>query len=118
MTVSTKKIEIAAELDSDSSDTAHESSVSGFETISKKKSKRYCVFRQEWLTEDGLLWLGKIDKSIANYTVCRQSFSVKYEGKSAVTTQAESTKHKNAVASQKQVRLFQFFCEEKYGRGE
>jgi len=55
---------------------------------------------------------------IANCTVCRQSFSVKYEGKSAVTTRAESTKHKNVVASQKQCKAISFFSEEKYGRGE
>ena len=58
-----EKIEIAAESDSESSDKAHESSVSGFETTPKKKSKCYCVFRPEWLTEDGLLCLGEIDLS-------------------------------------------------------
>ena len=48
-----ERIEIAKESDSESSDKAHESSVSGFETTPKKKSKRYCVFRPEWLTNIG-----------------------------------------------------------------
>jgi len=59
-----EKIKIAAESDSESNDKAHESSVSGFENTPKKKSKRYCVFRPEWLTEDGLLWLGKTDRNL------------------------------------------------------
>ena len=46
-----EKIEIATESDSESSDKAHESPVSGFETTPKKKSKHYCIFRPEWLTE-------------------------------------------------------------------
>ena len=41
--------------------------------------------------------------------ICRQSFSVKYEGKSAVTTHADSMKHKNAVKWQKQSKSISSF---------
>ena len=112
MTVLAKKSKLPQN-HSENSDKAHESSVSGFETTPKKTSKCYCVFHPEWLTEDGLLWLGKIDESTANCTVCRQSFSVKYEGKYAVTTHAESTKHKNTASQKQSKAISKKFCEEK-----
>ena len=44
-----------------------------------KPTKRYCVFRSEWLKEEGMSWLFKIDDFTANCTLCRQSFSVRYD---------------------------------------
>jgi len=46
MTLSTKKIEIATESDSESSDKADESSVSGFETTPKKNQSATVFFVQ------------------------------------------------------------------------
>ena len=54
------------------------------QTPPKKKvklAKRYCVFRSEWLKEEGMSWLSKVDDFTGNCTLCRQSFSVKYDGK-------------------------------------
>lgn len=101
-------------LDSDPGDDTNKghglsSSVSALETPPKKKAKRYCVFRPEWSSEHGWSWLDKIDDFTANCMICHQSFSVKYEGKSAVVTHAESTKHKNAVSSQKQSKAISTF---------
>ena len=67
-----------------------------------KAAKRYCVFRSEWFKEEGMSWLSKVDDFTPNYTLCRQSFSVKYDGKSAVSSHAKSTKHKKAIIVQKQ----------------
>ena len=57
-----------------------------------KPAKRYSVFRSEWLKEEGMSWLSKVDDFTANCTLCRQSFSVKYNGKSPVSSHAKSTK--------------------------
>ena len=89
-------------------DSVENESRQSLETPPKKKAKRYCVFRPEW-KDDGLFWLTKVDDFTANCTVCRQSFSVKYEGKSAVTTHAKSSKHRNSVASQKQSKAISTF---------
>ena len=59
-----------------------------------KPTKRYCVFRSEWLKEEGMSWQSKVADFTANCTLCRQFFSVKYDGKSAVSSHAKSTKHK------------------------
>lgn len=79
------------------------------QTPPKKKAKRYCVFNSDWLAEESLSWLSKVDDFTANCTVCQQSFSVKYDGKSAVSSHAKSTKHKNAIAVQKQNKTLSAF---------
>ena len=55
-------------------------------------------------------WPSKVDDFTANCTLCRQSFSVKYGGKSEVSSHAKSTKHKRTIIVQKQNKtLFAFF---------
>ena len=46
-------------------------------------------------------WLSKADDFPTNCTFCRQSFSVKYDGKSAVSSHAKLTKHKRTIIVQK-----------------
>ena len=75
------------------------------QTPPKKKvklAKRYCVFRSEWLKEEGMSWLSKVDDFSGNCTLCRQSFSVKYDGKFAVSSHAKSQKHKRNITLQKE----------------
>ena len=75
------------------------------QTPPKKKvklAKRYCVFRSEWLKEEGMSWLSKVDDFTGNCTLCRQSFSVKYDGKFAVSSHAKSQKHKRNITLQKE----------------
>ena len=74
-----------------------------------KPTKRYCAFRSEWLKEEGMSWLSKVNDFTANYTLCRQSFSVKYDGKSAVSSHAKSTKHKRTIIVQKQNKTLSAF---------
>ena len=71
--------------------------------------KRYCVFRSEWLKEEGMSWLSKVDDFTANCSLCRQSFSVKYDGKSAVSSYAKSTKYKGTIIVQKQNKTWSAF---------
>ena len=107
MTVLTKKSKLPQN-HSENSDKAHESSVSGFETTPKKTSKCYCVFHPEWLTEDGLLWLGKIDESTANCTSAVSHFlsSMRVNMQLLLMLNQQNIKilhHRNKV------RLFQIF---------
>ena len=73
------------------------------QTRPKKKvklAKRYCVIHSERLKEEGMSWLSKVDDFTANCTLCRQSFSVKYNGKFAVSCHAKSQKHKRNIILQ------------------
>ena len=54
-------------------------------------------------------WLSKVDDFTANCTLCRQSFSVKYDGKSTVSSHAKSTKHKRTIIVQKQNKTLSAF---------
>ena len=100
---------VGAVSNTESSDNDNETSVNSVQTPPKKKAKRCCLFRREWLLDNDFGWLSQTDDYTANCTICRQSFSVKYEGKSAVTTHAESMKHKNAVKLQKQSKSISSF---------
>ena len=82
------------------------------QTLPKKKvksTKQNCVFRSEWLKEEGMSWLSKIDDFTANCTLCQQSFSVKYDGKSTVSSHAKLTKHKRTITVQKQNKTLSDF---------
>ena len=83
-----------------------------------KPTKRYCVFSSEWLKKEGMSWLSKVDDFTANCTLCRQSFAVKYDGKSSVSSHAKSTKHKRTIIVQKQNKtLSDFFVKTNKQRG-
>ena len=74
-----------------------------------KPTKQYCVFRSEWLKEEDMSWLPKVDYFTADCTLCRQSFSVKYDGKSAVSSHAKSATHKRIITVQKQSKTLSAF---------
>ena len=55
-------------------------------------------------------WLSKVDDFTANCTLCRHSFSVKYDGKFTVSSHAKSQKHQKNIISQKEnMTLTAFF---------
>ena len=54
-------------------------------------------------------WLSKVDDLAANCSLCRQSFSIKYDCKSAVSSYAKSTKHKRTIIVHKQNKTLSAF---------
>uniref|UniRef100_A0A8C4Y930 HAT C-terminal dimerisation domain-containing protein n=2 Tax=Gopherus TaxID=38771 RepID=A0A8C4Y930_9SAUR len=69
---------------------------------SVKKKKYYCCYNDNWCKDpDYKNWLRKVDEFTAECILCRQTFSIKYEGRRAVNIHAECTKHKEAVKNQK-----------------
>ncbi|XP_048345101.1 uncharacterized protein LOC125428658 [Sphaerodactylus townsendi] len=64
---------------------------------SAKKRKYYCYFKDDWCKENAFKnWLRKIDMMTAECILCHQGFSIKYEGRRAVTSHADSVKHKES----------------------
>ncbi|XP_077187047.1 uncharacterized protein LOC143834264 [Paroedura picta] len=69
---------------------------------SVKKRKYYCCFKDDWCKEAAFKnWLRKIDGMTAECILCRQGFSIKYEGRRAVTSHADSSKHRESEKQQK-----------------
>ena len=54
-------------------------------------------------------WLSKVGDFTANCTLFRQFFFVKYDGKSAVSRHAKSTKHQRIIIVQKQSKTLSAF---------
>ncbi|XP_054834912.1 uncharacterized protein LOC129329386 [Eublepharis macularius] len=75
---------------------------------SVKKRKYYCCFKDEWCKEEAFRgWLRKIDGMTAECILCRQGFSIKYEGRRAVTSHADSSKHKESEKQHKDMPQIQ-----------
>ncbi|XP_015263080.1 PREDICTED: uncharacterized protein LOC107107313 [Gekko japonicus] len=80
-------------------------------TGSVKKRKYYCYFKDEWCKEEAFKgWLHKVDMVTAECILCHQGFSIKYEGRGAVTSHADSSKHKELEKQRKQMpEILTFF---------
>lgn len=74
-------------------------------TPPRKKTRRLCIFNPLWLKKFAP-WLVKVDDSTGNCIHCRQTFSVKYEGRKAIAVHAESAKHRSSVLTHSQSRKF------------
>ncbi|XP_072357676.1 uncharacterized protein [Scyliorhinus torazame] len=65
----------------------------------KRRRKYYCTYNDDWcaLHPEYRPWLRKVNESTAECLLCRQAFSIKYEGRRAVRGHADCTRHKEAV---------------------
>lgn len=67
-----------------------------------EKKKYFCCFNDEWCKENAFKnWLRKINTVTAECILCHQGVLVKYEGRRALTSHAENTKHKESEKQQK-----------------
>ena len=67
---------------------------------SAKRKKYFCSFKEEWLNE--YEWLKKRNEYEGECRLCRQTFSVKYEGVRAITNHCDSDKHNKSVKNEKE----------------
>lgn len=77
-----------------------------------QKKKYLCSFQDKWCEEEDFkIWVRKVDDITAECKLCRHSFSVKYEGKRALVTHAESQKHKDIEKQQRRTpQITSFFA--------
>jgi hypothetical protein len=79
-------------------------------TPPRKKKKYYCSFSDNWLKEDEFKeWLLKRNAKEGECRLCRQTFSVAFEGRRAVLAHAASSKHKSVENLQKHTAVMSSF---------
>ena len=62
-----------------------------------KKVKRYCSFNGDWCQD--YTWLSRVDEFTAKYVLCNISFTVKYDGRKAITRHRDCQKHRTSILS-------------------